>query len=128
MLSSLLKQSECRYPQRSYHKTTKCSGTNPTLLPLQSNNKTVAEINCQTRDGVTYEEKIMRADGVTYYFGTTNKNGKIKIGETWSPNEKSLLGNLIKICDNIYSLGNGNDLSQSDILKDIDKLLNDLKQ
>lgn len=79
-------------------------------------------------DGVTYEEKIMRADGVTYYFGTTNKNGEIKNGETWSPNEKSLLGNLIKICDNIYSLGNGNDLSQSDILKDIYKLLNDLKQ
>ena len=79
-------------------------------------------------DGVTYEEKIMRADGVTYYFGTTNKNGEIKIGETWSPNEKSLLGRLVKICDNVYSLGNGNDLSQTDILKDIDKLINDLKQ
>ena len=74
------------------------------------------------------EDDLMGLDGVTYYFATTDKNGQIKIGETWSPNEKSLLGRLVKICDNIYSLGNGNDLSQSDISKDIDKLINDLKE
>lgn len=74
------------------------------------------------------EDDLMGLDGVTYYFATTDKNGQIKIGETCSPNEKSLLGRLVKICDNIYSLGNGNDLSQSDISKDIDKLINDLKE
>jgi hypothetical protein len=74
------------------------------------------------------ENDLMGPDGVTYYFETTEINGQIKIGETWSPKEKSLLGNLIQTCDNIYSLGNGNNLSQTDILKDIDKLLNDLSQ
>lgn len=74
------------------------------------------------------ENDLMGLDGVTYYFATTDKNGQIKIGETWSPNDNSLLGRIVKICDNIYLLGNGNNLSQADILKDIDKLLNDLKQ
>lgn len=74
------------------------------------------------------EDDLMGFDGVTYYFATTNKNGEIKIGETWSPNEKSLLGRLVKICNNVYSLGNGNNLSQSDISNEIDKLINELKQ
>lgn len=74
------------------------------------------------------ENDLMGLDGVTYYFSTTDKNGEIKIGETWSPAEKSLLGRLVKICDNIYSLGIGNNLSQSDILKEIEKLIIDLKQ
>lgn len=73
------------------------------------------------------EDDLMGFDGVTYYFATTNKNGEIKIGETWSPNEKSLLGRLVKICNNVYSLGNGNNLSQSDISNEIDKLINELK-
>ena len=79
-------------------------------------------------DGVTYEVKTGRVDGVTYYFATTNKNGQVKIGETWSPGDYSLLGRLVKICDSIYSLGNGKIISQTETLKDIDKLLNDLKQ
>lgn len=70
----------------------------------------------------------MRADGVTYYFATTNKNGQVKIGETWSPVDNSLLGKLVKICDNIYSLGNGENISQMETKMEIDKLLNDIKQ
>ena len=83
----------------------------------------------QTKMPVRDPNKIsIRADGVTYYFATTNKNGLVKIGETWSPLDNSLLGRLIKICDNIYSLGNGENISQTETLKDIDKMLNDLKQ
>lgn len=74
------------------------------------------------------KKDLIGFDGVTYYFATTDKNGEIKIGETWSPYEKSLLGKLVEICDNIYSLGNGNNLSQSDILIEIEKLIIDLKQ
>lgn len=74
------------------------------------------------------ENDLMGLDGVTYYFASIDKNGEIKIGETWSPAEKSLLGRLVKICDHIYSLGIGNNLSQSDILKEIEKLIIDLKQ
>lgn len=69
-----------------------------------------------------------RADGVTYYFATTEKNGLVKISETWSPDDNSILGRLIEICDNIYSLGNGENISQTEILKETDKLLNDFKQ
>ena len=72
--------------------------------------------------------ELMGRDGVTYYFATTDNNGTIKIGETWSPDDKSLLGNLIKICDNIYSLGNGRGESQTDILNNLDKLLIELRQ
>lgn len=67
-------------------------------------------------------------DGVTYYFTTTDKNGKVSIGETWSPDKDALLGRLIAICDNIYALGNRKKLSQKDILNDIDKLLIDLNK
>ncbi|WP_417359658.1 hypothetical protein [Galbibacter sp.] len=74
------------------------------------------------------ENDLMGVDGVIYYFATTDQNGHVKIGETWSPNEKAFLGNLIKVCDNIYSLGKGKDIYQTDVLKEIDKLLTDLKQ
>lgn len=74
------------------------------------------------------ENDLMGLDGVTYYFATTDNSGQIKIGETWSPDDKTLLGRLIKICDNVYSLGNCNNLTHTDILKDIDKLLNDLNK
>jgi len=73
-------------------------------------------------------DDLMGKDGETYYFATTDKNGQIKIGETWSPNDNSLLGRLVMICDSVYALGNGKNLSQTDILKDIDKLLKDLKK
>lgn len=69
------------------------------------------------------ENDLIGCDGVTYYFATTDKNGQIRIGETWSPNDNSLLGRLVEICDSVYTLGNGKNLSQTDIAKDIDKLI-----
>lgn len=46
-------------------------------------------------------------DGTSYFFSSTNKNGEIVTGKTWSPNRKSALKKLIQICDEIYKLGNG---------------------
>lgn len=74
------------------------------------------------------ENDFSGLDGVTYYFATTDKNEQIRIGVAWSPDENSLLGRLIKVCDNIYLLGSGKTISQTDTLGDIDKLLNELKQ
>ena len=54
------------------------------------------------------------------------ENGQIKIGETWSPNENSLLDRLVKICDDVYSLGTGESISQTETLKNIDKLIIDI--
>jgi len=75
-----------------------------------------------------YEKEWFGCDGVTYYFTTTDKNGEIQIGETWSPNKDTLLGRLVKICDKLCSIGNEKDISQSKILEEIDKLINELKQ
>ena len=74
------------------------------------------------------EKDWLGFDGVTYYFATTDKNGEIKIGGTWSPNEKSLLGRLVKICDNLYSVGIGDSIDQTKILKGITVLINDLTE
>ena len=75
-----------------------------------------------------YEKDWVGFDGVTYYFTTTDKNGEIQIGETWSPNKNSLLGRLVKICDELCLIGNKNEISQSKILAEIDKLINDFKK
>ena len=73
------------------------------------------------------ESGMLGLDGVTYFFATTDTNGEVKIGETWSP-QGLLLNNLVKICDNIYALGKGDNVSQTQILKDIDRLTTGLKQ
>ncbi|WAC02901.1 hypothetical protein N7U66_04550 [Lacinutrix neustonica] len=73
------------------------------------------------------EDELIGFDGTTYYFATTNENEKVKIGETWSPNKKSQLGRLVSICDEIFSLGNGKNISQNKIVKNIEKLITELK-
>ena len=69
------------------------------------------------------EEEIMGLDGVTYYFATTNKNGDITIGETWSPRNNSLLDRVVKVCDSLCDLGSGKDISQTKILQEIEKII-----
>ncbi len=73
------------------------------------------------------ESGMLGLDGVTYFFATTDINGDVRIGETWSP-QGLLLNNLVKICDNIYALGKGDNVSQTQILRDIDRLTTGLKQ
>ncbi|HPS31578.1 MAG TPA: hypothetical protein PLZ43_15085 [bacterium] len=67
-------------------------------------------------------------DGITFYFTTTNTDGQIKTGETWSPSSNSPIGKLIKFCDDIYAIGIGKNISQTEILKDANKLIKELKQ
>ena len=74
------------------------------------------------------DQDLMGLDGVTYYFSCVEKNGEIKTGETWSPNDNSLLGRLIKICDKLYSLGNGKNISQSELEIEIEKTIIDMKE
>ena len=70
--------------------------------------------------------KVPGVDGEDYYFTTTDKNGEIKTGKTWSPHDNSLLGKLIDICNKLHSTGSGDSISQPKMLKEIDKLINDL--
>jgi len=81
-------------------------------------------LNEQTRK---YKKDSAGCDGVTYYFTTTDVNGQIKIGKTWSPPNNSMLHRLIKICDNLYFLGNGKNVSRTAILEEVNKLISDLK-
>jgi len=72
-------------------------------------------------------ERFIGFDGETYYFSTTDKNGEIRIGKTWSPPRGSLLDKLVDICNKLYSLKSEDNISsQSEILEEIDKLINDL--
>ena len=77
----------------------------------------------------TTGQYILGIDGETYYFSTTDKNGEIIIGETWSPSYNSTLGRLVQICNTLFSMGMGRNISQTEILmKEIDKLINDLRK
>ncbi|GAB5465207.1 MAG: hypothetical protein Kapaf2KO_06430 [Candidatus Kapaibacteriales bacterium] len=73
------------------------------------------------------EDMILGQDGTTYYFTTTDVNGNIKNGETWSPENFSLLGRLTLVCDRIYKYGNGADWSQKELIENINGLLSELK-
>ena len=80
-------------------------------------------------DGTIVEIHEIGTDGETYIFTTTDKNGEIRTGTTWSPHpsDKPLLSRLVEICDNLYLLGIENDISQTNILREIDILINDFK-
>lgn len=74
------------------------------------------------------KDETMGLDETIYYFTTTEKNGQIKIGKTWSPKENSLLDKLVNICNDVYLLGTGENISQIGTLKNIEKLIIDLKK
>ena len=74
------------------------------------------------------EDGIIGFDGTTYYFATTDNNGKVKIGEVWSPKGNSFLAKIVETCENIYSLGKRKRVAESDILKSIEKLLSELEK
>jgi hypothetical protein len=74
------------------------------------------------------EDNEMGNDGTTYYFATLDTSGQAKIGKTWSPNGNSVLNRLVKICDKLYLAGQGNDIPEDGIEKDIKKLITDLEE
>ena len=67
-------------------------------------------------------------DGTTYYFSRTNEDGKVVTGEVWSPIKDSPMRKLVEICDALYELSLGKDVSPADIEKDIHALMNDLRE
>ena len=75
-----------------------------------------------------YDSVNYRSDGETYYFITTNNNGEICTGETWSPSENSMIGELIKSSIKIYSIGNGNSSLKAEIKNEIEELITELKK
>ena len=75
-----------------------------------------------------YENEVFKTDGDTYYFITSDNKSKIKIGETWSPNKNSNMGELVSICNNLYEIGRNDQISLDEIDSKIDKLIVELKK
>lgn len=80
-------------------------------------------LNIQTKE---IEEELYKSDGTTHYFSTTNNNGYIKTGETWSPRSNTNLGKLTEICDVLFDIGNGKE--NQGIIKEIEKLIEQLNE
>ena len=76
----------------------------------------------------SYEKNNFGFDGETYFFTTTDNKGEIKIGKTWSPNNDSLMGRLLKVANYLYLYGNGNEISITEINDEIEKLIIELEQ
>ena len=79
-------------------------------------------------NGELYEIVEFGADGETYTFSITDKNGEVKSGKTWSPHpsNKPILSRLIKICDDLWNIENS--ISQTNILKEIEILICDIQR
>lgn len=62
-------------------------------------------------------------DGESYYFSSTNSKGKILTGETWSPEDSTLLNRVILICNNLYNYGNLKPRLKINLSSSIDSLI-----
>ena len=81
-------------------------------------------------DGIVVELITVVSDGTVYTFSTTDIYENItKTGTIHSPhpNDKPMLNRLVKICDDLCSLEIKRNISQKNIMKDIDELINYLK-
>lgn len=52
------------------------------------------------------DEARRGSDGTTYFFASTDNEGKTAVGETWSPEPASALGRLVGICNDPHAVGN----------------------
>ena len=57
-------------------------------------------------------------DGISYTF-LDNSVGEIRCGETWSPKENSVLGEIIKVCNDLVKCAKGADPEDLDLLERI---------
>jgi len=62
-----------------------------------------------------------------YYFSTTNNEGIVQTGQIFSPEYNSLLYKITKTCDNLASIGFGQNISQSKIQAEIEQLLLEMR-
>ncbi|MDD2244538.1 MAG: hypothetical protein PHR13_08025 [Dysgonamonadaceae bacterium] len=82
-----------------------------------------------TSDNDTIEgvKRVIKLDGEVYYFTITDTNGEIKTGQTWSPNKDSMLYRLVNVCDKLFSLDSKSNSTMTDILNEIDTLIEDYR-
>lgn len=66
-------------------------------------------------------------DGSTYYFASTSGNGKIALGEKWSPNRGTRMERLVQVCESAYLLSTGKQIAESAICSEAAALIKDLR-
>lgn len=74
------------------------------------------------------EKGMFGLDGTTYYFSAVDKNGIIKSGQTWSPDDDTLLGRLVTICDSLYQIGSGKAIGQKHLVTQIEDIIEILRK
>lgn len=72
------------------------------------------------------EKEIYVTDGEIYYFEMPQESGKSIVGKTWSPGENLSMGKLIKISKDLFSLGNGQKISEESLINEIKLLISEL--
>ena len=77
------------------------------------------------------DEARRGSDGTTYFFASTDNEGKTAVGETWSPEPASALGRLVGICNDPLAVGNRStgvrhDRTEEELLGRIRTLTSDL--
>jgi len=74
-----------------------------------------------------YDELNFVTDGVSYYFITTDSEGKVKTGKTWSPAKDSTLGRLITVSDKLYKFQQNKNYDFKKEIGDIISVLENFK-
>jgi hypothetical protein len=90
--------------------------------------KMIGELfNLVVQQSHKYEKKELGDDGEDYYFSITDNSGNIKTGTIWSPPEGTKMLRLTEICEEIYKMGEGLDISVDKTETEIKQLKADLK-
>lgn len=89
-------------------------------------NKISVLFNIALKQARQPSKKTMGLDGETSYLSTTI-DGVVKSAETWSPDQTSHMGQLVEICKQLYLIGLGKSTSQTEVSKEIDQLVVELK-
>jgi hypothetical protein len=66
-------------------------------------------------------------DGVRFYFTVAGSGGRLITGDTHSPGQGSLMWRLTRLCDALMVLPDMEEVSESDMLAEIDTLLRDIQ-
>jgi hypothetical protein len=76
---------------------------------------------------VEFKTVEIRTDGEIYYFSTTNSNGDLLIGTTHSPRKNTLMGKLVDICNELYSLSQGKEILKDEVVAKMESLITDMQ-
>lgn len=96
---------------------------------LAEQTKELQSFSRTTADGwILTVGPIATFDGISFYFTSTDKNGEIKTGRAHNPDTDLWMWRAAWICNQLHSIGKGNNISQTDILNEINELTNELRE